>query len=284
MNSTYNNSKNNHLPFERSLSPTEMEAGRGLSIVKIGGNIIEDDGALSKFLEHFSAMEGPKILVHGGGKKASELLHKLGIEPKMAKGRRITDTTTLDVVVMVYGGLVNKNIVAKLQALRTNAIGMSGADGNSILAHKRPVKEIDYGFAGDVERINTDALTKLLQSGLTPVFCALTHDGNGQLLNTNADTIASTLAIGLSTIFETTLNFCFEFDGVLKDINDKSSVIQKIDSKSYETLVSKGIIANGMLPKLHNCFEALKNGVAEVRIGNIGLFQKESTNYTSLVL
>ncbi len=255
-----------------------------LFIFKIGSNIIENDVQLRQFLKLFSAVAGPKILVHGGGKKASELLHQLGIEPKMVHGRRITDIKTLDVVTMVYGGLVNKTIVAQLQGLNTDAIGMSGADANSISAHKRQVKDIDYGFAGDVNGINAQRLTEILNIGLTPVFCALTHDQKGQLLNTNADTIASALAVGLSSLFKTTLNYCFELDGVLKDIHDKASVIQKIDSKSYEKLLKEGSIAEGMLPKLHNCFEALKNGVSEVRIGNLGLFEQENTNYTRLVL
>lgn len=255
-----------------------------LSIFKIGGNIIEDEGQLQQFLRLFSLVQGYKILVHGGGKKASELLPKLGIVPKMINGRRITDAKTLDVVTMVYGGLVNKTIVAQLQALGINTIGMSGADANSIQAHKRPVKDIDYGFAGDVDGINTHKLTEILNIGLTPVFCALTHDQKGQLLNTNADTIASVLAAGLSGQFDTTLNYCFELNGVLKDIKDKASVIQKIDSKSYEKLLEEGSIAEGMLPKLHNCFQALKNGVSEVRIGNLGLFEKENITYTRLVL
>ena len=255
-----------------------------LSIFKIGGNIIGNEKELATFLQLFSKVGGRKILVHGGGKKATELLKKLGISPKMVHGRRITDSETLEVVTMVYGGLVNKTIVAKLQALGLNSIGMSGADANSIQAHKRPIKEIDYGFAGDVDGIDASILTSILTIGLTPIFCALTHNQNGQLLNTNADTIASALAIGLSTEFNTTLNYCFELNGVLKDIKDKSSVIQKIDSKSYKTLVSEGIISDGMMPKLHNCFQALKNGVAEVRIGNLGLFEKEKTNYTKLVL
>ena len=255
-----------------------------ISIFKIGGNIIEEKEQLTTFLQLFSKIDEHKILVHGGGKKATKLLPKLGITPKMIHGRRITDSDTLEVVTMVYGGLVNKTMVAKLQVLGINAIGMSGADANSIQAHKRPVKEIDYGFVGDVNGIDTSILTNILNLGLTPVFCALTHNQKGQLLNTNADTIASALAIGLSTEFEVTLNYCFELGGVLEDIKDESSVIQKINSKSYEILVSKGIIADGMLPKLHNCFHALKNGVVEVRIGNLGLFEKSTTNYTSLVL
>ena len=269
-------SRKKHLPFG--------EAGRGLSIFKIGGNIIEDAAELQKFLRAFSHVDGAKILVHGGGKKASEVLTIMGITPKMVQGRRITDAATLDVVTMVYGGLVNKNIVAKLQDLGCNALGMSGADANSIQAKKRPIKEVDYGFAGDVEGINTSKLTEILNIELTPVFCALTHDQNGQLLNTNADTIASALAVGLSATFETTLNYCFELNGVLKDIKDKNSVIRKIDSQFYKKLVADGVIADGMLPKLHNCFHALEKGVTEVRIGNLGLFEKQEKNYTRLVL
>ena len=255
-----------------------------LSIYKIGGNVIGNEEELQSFLSLFSTVKGFKILVHGGGKKASNLLPKLGIEPKMVKGRRITDAATLEVVTMVYSGLVNKNIVAQLQALNTNAIGMSGADANCIQAHKRPVTAIDYGFVGDVERVSNDMLSSILGLGLTPVFCALTHDQKGQLLNTNADTIASELAKGLSSNFNITLNYCFELNGVLKDIKDKESVIPEINSESYQKLIQEGIIADGMLPKLHNCFEALKNGVNEVRIGNLGLFEKENTNYTRLVL
>lgn len=255
-----------------------------LSIVKIGGNIIEKESELQELLRLFSEMDEFKILIHGGGKKASEVLNKMGMAPKMVGGRRITDSDTLDVVTMVYGGLVNKNMVAQLQAMGTNAIGMSGADANSIRAHKRPLKEIDYGFAGDVENINSHTLNKLLQIGLTPVFCALTHDGNGQLLNTNADTIASELAIGLSADFEVTLNYCFELKGVLKNRKDKNSVIRAINSELYKELIDNGVIADGMLPKLHNCFHALSKGVKEVRIGNLGLFDKTEDYYTRLVL
>jgi len=255
-----------------------------LSIVKIGGNIIENESQLTKLLTLFSSIEGAKILVHGGGKKANQVLEKMGITPKMVNGRRITDAQNLDVAIMIYGGLTNKKIVAKLQALKCNAIGMSGADANAIQAHKRPVKEIDYGFAGDVDGVDSKVITSLLTIGLTPVFCALTHDQKGQLLNTNADTIASEIAIGLSNHFTTTLNYCFELNGVLQDFNDKSSVIKRIDSKFYEGLISNGTIADGMLPKMQNCFHALKNGVKEVRIGNLDLFDSSTTNYTTLVL
>ncbi|MEX0272960.1 MAG: acetylglutamate kinase [Flavobacteriaceae bacterium] len=255
-----------------------------LSIVKIGGNIIENTVELLKFLQLFSALEEPKILVHGGGKKASEVMQQMGMVPKMHNGRRITDAESLDVAIMVYGGLINKKIVAHLQALQCNALGMSGADANGIQAHKRPVVDVDYGFAGDVDRANADGISGLLGMGLTPVFCALTHDGNGQLLNTNADTIASEVAIALSDRYETTLFYCFEMDGVLRDISDKSSVIKRIDSVAYQKLREEKIISDGMLPKMHNCFHALKSGVTQVKMGNLGMFHTEDNNYTTLVL
>lgn len=255
-----------------------------LSIVKIGGNIIEDSDALDQFLTLFAQLPGHKILVHGGGKKATQLLPKLGIEPKMVNGRRITDAATLEVVTMVYGGLVNKNVVAQLQAKGVNAIGLSGADANTIQAQKRPVTEIDYGFAGDVKGVDGKTISQLINLGLTPVFCALTHNQKGQLLNTNADTITSEVAIGLSDFYNTTIYYCFELDGVLEDINRKDSVIKYIDTTTYDALVAKGIIADGMLPKMHNCFHALNNGVKQVKIGNLGMFQTANTNYTTLVL
>ncbi|WP_343488021.1 acetylglutamate kinase [Allomuricauda sp. d1] len=255
-----------------------------LNIVKIGGNIIENKLELDRFSKLFSTMEGPKILVHGGGKKASEISKKLGIAPKMHDGRRITDEAALDVAIMVYGGLTNKKMVAQLQSHGCNAIGMSGADGNAIQAHKRPVGTINYGFAGDIDQINAPVLKSMLELGLTPVFCALTHDQKGQLLNTNADTIASELAIGLSVDFEVTLYYCFELSGVLADVNNPSTLIKKIDFDEYEKLKSDGVIADGMLPKLHNCFHALQHDVNEVRIGNLTLFEKENSNYTTLTL
>lgn len=255
-----------------------------LSIIKIGGNIIEDEQALNTFLSLFSNIEGKKILVHGGGKRATHIASKLGITSKMIDGRRITDAETLEVITMVYGGLVNKNIVAKLQALQEDAIGLTGADINSIQSDKRPVKEIDYGFVGDVKQIASNSINKLLQAEFTPVFCAITHDGKGQLLNTNADTIASTIAAGMSTIYETAIYYCFELNGVLKDFNDKESVIKNIDINSYKDLLQKGIISDGMIPKLDNCFDALKNGVTKVHIGNTSMFTKENNNYTTITL
>lgn len=255
-----------------------------LSIIKIGGNIIENEDALHSFLILFSNLEGKKILVHGGGKRATHIASKLGIESKMVNGRRITDAETLELITMVYGGLVNKNIVAKLQALNTNAIGLTGADINSIQSDKRPVKEIDFGFVGDVKQVAQQSINKLIEADFTPVFCAITHDGNGQLLNTNADTITSQVAVGMSEIYETSIYYCFELNGVLEDFNDKNSVVKQINSEKYQQLLADGIIADGMIPKLDNCFDALKNGVHKVHIGNTSMLTKENDNYTTITL
>jgi acetylglutamate kinase len=255
-----------------------------LSIIKIGGNIIEDETSLDNFLKLFSNLEGKKILVHGGGKRATNIASRLGIESKMINGRRITDKETLEVITMVYGGLVNKNIVAKLQALNTNAIGLTGADINSIQSKKRPLKEIDFGFVGDVKKVNHNSIDKLIQADFIPVFCAITHDKNGQLLNTNADTIASKIAVGMSNLYKTTIYYCFELNGVLQDFNDKKSVIKKINSETYQQLLNDKSIADGMLPKLENCFDALKNGVHQVHIGNLRMFKKENANFTTITL
>lgn len=255
-----------------------------LSIIKIGGNVIENKTELSKFLTLFCSLEGFKILVHGGGKLATEIAKKMGIESNMVGGRRVTDQQSLEVITMVYAGLTNKNIVAQLQAKNCNAIGMSGADGNAIQAHKRPVKDIDYGFAGDVDGVNEGLLSHLLTLGLTPVFCAMTHDGKGQLLNTNADTIASELAIGLGGRYETTLYYCFEKNGVLKEVSDDLSVIEHIDTRTYKDLLEQGIIADGMLPKMTNCFHALNNGVTKVCIGNMSMLVKKEKLYTTITL
>lgn len=255
-----------------------------LSIIKIGGNIIEDVDSLNSFLKLFSNLGGKKILAHGGGKRATQIGLKLGIEPKMVNGRRITDAETLEVITMVYGGLVNKNMVAQLQALNTNAIGLTGADINSIKSDKRPVKDVDFGFVGNVKNVESHSIDKLIQAGFTPVFCAITHDGKGQLLNTNADTIASQVAIGMSAIYETSIYYCFELNGVLKDINDKNSVVKHIDSNIYKDLLDKGIIADGMLPKLENCFDALRNGVNVINMGNTSMLTQENDNFTKITL
>lgn len=255
-----------------------------LSVIKIGGNIIEDETSLHAFLKLFSNIEGKKILVHGGGKRATHFATKLGIESKMINGRRITDAETLEVITMVYGGLVNKNVVAKLQALGTDAIGLTGADSNSIQSDKRPVKEIDYGFVGDIKKVANKSIEKLLQADFTPVFCAITHDGKGQLLNTNADTIASQVAVGMSEIYETSIYYCFELNGVLEDFNDKNSVVKILNPSVYKELLANGVISDGMIPKLDNCFDALNNGVHKVHIGNTSMLTKENNNYTTITL
>lgn len=255
-----------------------------LSIIKIGGNIIEDETSLNDFLKLFSNLEGKKILVHGGGKRATHIASKLGIESKMVNGRRITDAETLEVITMVYGGLVNKNVVAKLQALHIDAIGLTGADINSIKSEKRPVKDVDFGFVGDVKEIASNAIDKLMKADFTPVFCAITHDGNGQLLNTNADTITSTIAVGMSKIYETSIYYCFELNGVLQDFSNKNSVIKLINSKTYQELLKDEIISDGMIPKLDNCFDALNNGVSRVHIGNTSMLTKENDNFTTITL
>ena len=240
-----------------------------LNIIKIGGNVIDNSENLYHFLKDFKDLPGYKILVHGGGKIATQVSDSLGIESRLVDGRRITDVETLRVVTMVYGGLVNKNVVAQLQRFGTNAIGLTGADGNLIKAKKRPVKTIDYGFVGDIynESVNTEGINNLLKAGFTPVFCALTHDGDGQLLNTNADTIASALAVAMAGVFNTTLIYCFEKKGVLMDIDDEESVIREIDPARYEELKIKQIIHSGMLPKLDNAFTAIACGVKAVVIG-----------------
>lgn len=255
-----------------------------LSIVKIGGNVIEDEKALDIFLTAFSKLEGLKILVHGGGKLATQLATRLGIKSNLVDGRRITDKATVDVITMVYAGLANKKIVAQLQSKKVNAIGLSGADGNSIQAHKRPVKDIDYGFVGDIDGVNSELLKNFLSINLTPVFCAISHDGKGQLLNTNADTITSEIAIAMASGFDTTLYYCFEKKGVLLDINNSESVVKYINTAKYKELLSQGIIADGMLPKLHNCFHALENDVEKVCLGDDSMLDKNAELFTTLTL
>ena len=255
-----------------------------LSIVKIGGNVIENEKELTRFLKLFAQIQGPKILVHGGGKRATAMSEKLGIKTTMVQGRRITDKPSLEVAVMIYGGQVNKTLVASLQALKCNAIGLSGADAGIIRAVKRPVESVDFGFVGDIVSVHTEPVSVFLHNGMVPVFCALTHNGEGQLLNTNADTIASELAIALSKEYTTTLYYCFEKSGVLSDISNDNSVISHINKQTYFSLLKEQTIADGMLPKLENCFYALDHSVHKVCIGNTQMLVPQATNFTTLTL
>jgi acetylglutamate kinase len=238
-----------------------------LYIIKIGGGIIDDEKKLSSFVSSFASLNEKKILIHGGGKLATRIAEQLRIPQQVVEGRRITDAETLKIVTMVYAGYINKNIVAKLQAYACNAIGLCGADGDAILAHKRRHPVMDYGFVGDVDAVNNDLIRTLIEKNLTPVFAPITHDQQGQLLNTNADTIARELAAGLSADFNVTLVFGFEKSGVLMDTEDESSVIPLITPSSYASLKSKDKIYAGMIPKLDNAFAALNLGVKKVMIG-----------------
>ena len=254
-----------------------------LNIIKIGGNVIEDSKLLDSFLNDFASIKEHKILVHGGGKDASKLAKKLGINTNIIDGRRITDSSNLEIITMVYGGKINKFIVAKLQGLNCNAIGVSGADCNSITAVKRPIKEIDYGFVGDIDKINTNLFKLLLENKITPVCCAISHDGKGQLLNTNADTIASVLAIELSKLYSVSLLYCFEKKGVLNIEKSDQKILELITPTSYINLKSKGVINSGMIPKIDNCFNALKSGVKIVKIGSPKII-KGNEPHTKVVL
>ena len=239
-----------------------------LLIIKIGGSIIDDESKLSSFLKDFASIEDKKILVHGGGKMASRLAEQLNIPQQVVEGRRITDAETLKIVIMVYAGYINKNIVAQLQADHCNALGLCGADGDVILAHKRKHPVMDYGFVGDIDAINTDLIKNLLEKNITPVFAPITHDQQGQLLNTNADTIAQELAKELSHDYEVTLIYSFEKKGVLLDVNDETSLVRNINPSDYRELKAKEKIFAGMIPKLDNAFSALNSGVNKVIIGN----------------
>lgn len=237
-----------------------------LTLVKVGGKIVEDSETLKQLLSDFSKIEGHKVLVHGGGRSATALATKLGIESQMVNGRRITDEETLKVVTMVYGGLVNKQIVAGLQAIGVNALGLTGADLNYMRSEKRPVKDVDYGFVGDVKEVNADILADLITRGVVPVLAPLTHDNAGNMLNTNADTIAGEAAKALAKHFEVTLMFCFEKKGVLMSETDDESVIAEITPALFEKYVAEGIINGGMIPKLENSFDAINAGVKQVVI------------------
>lgn len=237
-----------------------------LTLIKVGGKIVEEASSLQRLLTDFAAISGHKLLVHGGGRSATRIAEQLGIESRMVDGRRITDAETLRVVTMVYGGLVNKNIVAGLQARGVNALGLTGADMDVIRSVKRPVKDIDYGYVGDVERVDARLLGDLIARGVVPVMAPLTHDGAGNLLNTNADTIASETARALAARFDVTLVYCFEKKGVLRDPDDEDSVIPSLNRRSFEALTADGTIAGGMIPKIENALAAIKAGVKRVII------------------
>ena len=247
-----------------------------LTLVKVGGAIVENADSLSSLLDKFASIEGHKVLVHGGGRSATRIAERLGLPQQMVAGRRVTDADTLRVVTMVYAGLVNKNIVAQLQARGINALGLTGADMNVISSHRRPPKQVrmddgstqtvDYGFVGDIDQVNADLLSDLIAKGVVPVMCPIGHDTQGSLLNTNADTIAAEVAKALARNFEVTLVYCFEKRGVLRDADDDDSVISCITQAEFPVLVEQGIVSGGMLPKLENAFDAIRAGVHEVVI------------------
>jgi len=240
---------------------------KDLKVFKIGGKVVENEKSLDFFLENYAKIEGNKVLVHGGGNWVSDMSGKIGIEVRQIDGRRITDAETLKVVLMMLAGLANKTIVAKLQKYGCNALGVTGADGNLIRSIKRPViNGIDYGFVGNVEQVNSESIETLIKGGFSPVFTAVTHDKNGTLLNTNADTIASVISTALAETYAVELVFCFELPGVLKDIKNVHSIISQINSNNYENLRKEKIINDGMIPKIDNAFDALNKGVKQVRI------------------
>lgn len=237
-----------------------------LTLIKVGGGVVEEPESLHELLSLFSQIPGNKVLVHGGGRSATRMAAQLGIETQMVNGRRITDLEMLKVVTMVYGGLVNKNVVAGLQALGVNALGLTGADMNVMLSEKRPVKDVDYGYVGDVKQVQGDSLAALIERGIVPVLAPLTHDGKGHILNTNADTIAGEAAKALARYFDVTLVFCFEKNGVLRDPDDNNSVIPQMNEADFRNYVAQGVVQGGMIPKLENAFQAIAAGVKEVVI------------------
>lgn len=239
-----------------------------INIIKIGGNIIDDKEALQRFLKDFAAIEGYKVLIHGGGILATQLADKLHIPQQMVQGRRVTDGKTLDIITMVYGGLINKNIVANLVSLGCTSLGVCGADGDMVRAIKRPVKDIDYGFVGDIIYVNGQVVFDWISKGITPVIAPISHDGNGQLLNTNADTMASEIATGLSKFDKVRLIYCFEKKGVLLDVNDESSAIEVVNVEKFAQLKDDGLVHSGMLPKIENALNTVKLGAESVIIGH----------------
>ncbi len=236
------------------------------NVIKIGGNVVDNREALARFVNDFAALPGKKLLVHGGGKEATRLSKALDIPTQMIDGRRVTDAATLEVVTMVYAGLINKRIVSMLQAAGCNAIGLCGADALAITSKRREPNPIDYGFVGDITSVNQKFLESLIEQGITPVICAITHDGKGQLLNSNADGVASGVAIGMSKLRHTDLTFCFEKPGVLADVDDDKSLIPDINPESYHALKADGVISAGMIPKVDSAFKALNQGVSSVII------------------
>ncbi len=255
-----------------------------LTVIKVGGKIVEDSESLSQLLEDFSKIEGKKLLVHGGGRSATTIAEKLGVKTEMVNGRRITNAEMLDVAMMVYGGLINKNIVAKCQAFGLNAIGLTGADLNIIKAVKRPVKDVDYGYAGDVVSVQAEQLSLLLKHNAVPVVAPLTHNGEGLILNTNADTMAAEISKALASEFVCSLVYCFEKPGVLSDPEDDSSVISRLVYKDFKSYQEDGTINAGMIPKLDNGFDAIRSGVDEVVITNSKALAKLNDLGTRLVL
>ena len=248
--------------------------GKALSIIKVGGKIVEEEATLSRFLDDFAAVAGPKILVHGGGRSATRVAEALGMESRMVNGRRVTDAGMLKVVTMVYGGLVNKNIVAGLQNRGILSLGLTGADLGLIRSKKRPAAEVDYGFVGDVESVNAPALSSLLEGGVVPVLAPLTFGGPAGLLNTNADTIAGEAAKALAAAWDVSLYYCFEKGGVLRDEADEGSVIPVLSRRDFEAYKAEGVIQGGMIPKLENAFEAVSSGVKRVVITSASAFSK----------
>lgn len=255
-----------------------------LTIIKVGGKVVEDNNSLQKLLSDFNSIEGLKILIHGGGNIATDLAKQLGLEVQMVNGRRITNTEMLDLVIMVYGGLINKNIVAGLQALGCDAIGLTGTDLNIIQAIKRPVKDIDYGLVGDIVKVNGEALKKLLENNFIPIIAPLTHDKQGQIFNTNADDITNAIAKELSNYYEVKLIFCFDKKGVMKDIQNEESIIPKLSKEEFNQLVNDGIINEGMIPKIENGFSSLENGVKQVFITNVEGIGKVNPGGTELII
>ena len=252
-------------------------------VIKVGGAVIEDEKKLSVFLDSFSAIKEKKILIHGGGRVATDIGKKLGIEPTMVEGRRVTDEETLDLVTMVYGGLVNKKLVARLQKMSQNGIGLTGADGSLIESKKRPIRNgVDYGWVGDPVRVNVKIVADLLKAGLIPVIAPLTHDGNGQLFNTNADTMAGVMAKALVDSYDVYLHMTFELDGVLKDVNDPATLITEMKKEDFEQYKQSGVIHSGMIPKLENAFEAIDSGVRQVRICKFDQVNPQKSSGTRL--